>query len=370
MHAFAEFLRSNHELILREWDRQTAQLPSTEGLSPQGRRDHIPEMLEAMASAVERSDTTSVSLQQLPLTHADERWLQDFDLREIVDEYRLLRRVILGLYATSEDPRYASAADRLPAILAFSENIDHAIANAVDHCTLKRDRVREYFIGMLSHDLRDPLSAIVMNAQIQTLTPGMPPAEVERSNRIRASASKMQRLIDDMLDVTRARLGRGLPITPVEVDLRRVLPETVDELAQANPGRTIECHAVQVPGDLIGQWDPLRISQAVSNLVANAIKHGADPIQVIPHDEGDRVTLEVRSGGEIPLELRPHIFTPFETRDPQAGIGLGLHIVAEIAKAHRGQVALMPDTPGETRFMLTLPRYTPGSSPAAPAQAK
>lgn len=365
MRTLAGFLRANREVIMCEWHARAEQLPSARGLSRQGQRDHIPQLLDAMAEAIERGDTSSVSLEQLPLLHADHRLSQDFGLREVVAEYRLLRRVVMDVYAAQATDMPAESRARLPPLLTFNENIDHAITDAVDHYTLQRERTREYFVGMLSHDLRDPLNTLSLGTEM--LLRGDRRDENERAllERMRASAQRMSRLIADMLDVTRSRLGGGLPITPGPADLGEIVCTTVDELAAGQPDRRIECRAPAAAADLSGQWDAMRLGQAVSNLVANALKHGADPIRVTTDDEGERVALEVANAGEIPVELRERVFEPFSTRDASAGTGLGLFIVAEIARVHGGELMLVPDTPGETRFRLELPRTTAavGTSP-------
>lgn len=359
MRTLAQFLRSHREQIMREWEQRTFQLPSSRGLSREGRRDHVPHLLDAMADAIERGDTSTVSLEQLPLLHADHRLAQDYGLREVVAEYRLLRRVVLDVYAAQSKDMSEEALARLPPLIMFNENIDHAVTDAVDHYMLQRERTREYFVGMLSHDLRDPLNAIVVGAEMLLLRDGCDDTGRQTLERMRANAARMARLIADMLDVTRSRLGGGLPITPAPADLGRIVCDTVDELSGGQPGRRLECHLPPDGADLSGQWDAMRIGQAVSNLVANALKHGEDPIRVTAAGHGENVVLEVASRGEIPVEMQARVFEPFQTRDASAGSGLGLYIVSEIARVHGGDLRLVPDTPGETRFRLELPRCVP-----------
>jgi signal transduction histidine kinase len=362
MRTLAEFLRSHREQIMAEWERRTREFPSARGLSREGQRDHMPQLLDAMADAIERGDTSTVSLEHLPLIHADHRLSQDFGLREVVAEYRLLRRVVLDVYATEAGDMSPGARARLPPLITFNENIDHAITDALDHYTMQRNRMREYFVGMLSHDLRDPLNSIALNAEVLVRREGIDETQRHALERILASTGRMGRLIADMLDVTRSRLGGGLSVSPVTTDLGRTVAETIDELAGGNPDRRIEWRPPEDGADLVGQWDPVRLAQAVSNLVANAIRHGTGPIRVTAHGEGGRVVLEVANGGEIPVELRSHVFEPFRTRDATAGTGLGLYIASEIAHAHGGELVLVPDTPGETRFRLVLPRRAPSAA--------
>lgn len=369
MRTLAQFLRSHRDTILREWLARAGRLPSARGLSVEGRRDHIPHLLDAMADAIERGDTSSVSLEQLPLLHADHRLSQEFGLREVVAEYRLLRRIVLDVYVAHVDGMSDESRTRLPPLVTFNENIDHAITDAVDHYTLQRERMREYFVGMLSHDLRDPLNAISLGTEMLLRLDGRDANERRLLERMRANSQRMSRLIADMLDVTRSRLGGGLPITPGPADFGAIVRDTVAELASGQPDRDIECSPPAPDADLTGQWDAMRLGQAVSNLVANALKHGRDPIRVALADEGERVCLEVANIGEIPAELREHVFEPFSTRDASAGTGLGLFIASEIARVHGGALRLVPDTPGETRFRLELPRAAPVPGGARGADA-
>jgi signal transduction histidine kinase len=355
----AQFLCPHRETIMGEWLTRSGQLPSARGLSIEGPRDHNPHLLDAMAEAIERGDTFSVSLEQLPLLHADHRLAQEYGLRELVAEYRLLRRVVINVYTQHVTDMSLESRSRLPPLVTFNENIDHAITDAVDHYMLQRERMREYSVGMLSHDLRDPLNAITLCDEMLLRREGLDDADRQLLSRMRSNAQRMSRLIVDMLDVTRSRLGGGLPITPGPADLGEIVCATVDELASGQPERRIECPAPREDVDLTGRWDAMRIGQAVSNLVANALKHGGDPIRVTTWDEGERGLLEVASCGEIPVEMRKRDFEPFSTQDARAGTGLGLFIVSEIARVHGGELRLEPDMPGETHFRLELPRLAP-----------
>jgi signal transduction histidine kinase len=361
MQPLADFLRSHREEIMRAWVSTISQLPVARALTREGRRDHIPQLIDAMVDAIERGDRTSVSLAQIPLIHVDERWAQNYDLRDVIAEYRMLRRVILDMYAReipNEDTR-----ERVLPIVTLNENLDHAITDAVDHYATQRERTSEYFIGILSHDLREPLHVIAMNAALlMRREEPLPNADLRQLARIASGAARMERLISDLLDVTRSRLGGGLPMTRVLTDLGKIASDTVDDLASAHPERDIRCVNDPRKGETSGQWDSERLTQLVSNLIANALKHGGDPIevQVLPGD-GDSVVLEVRNEGEVLPELRAHLFEPFFTSDQRSGVGLGLYIAREIALAHEGELELV-EIQGKTLFRLMLPRGTPASA--------
>lgn len=215
--------------------------------------------------------------------------------------------------------------------------------------------LREQFIAMLGHDLRSPLSAITLGAQV--LAARQDEASARVVARISRSATKMTEMVDDLLDFARGRLGGGVPLALAEVrDFDALLRFVVDELRpqalvdivyEAAPQRPLRC-------------DRSRISQAVSNLVSNAMHHGdnREPIRIWTRWTDDTVQIAVtNTGPEIPGDRIATIFEPYrravadETRD---GLGLGLYIVSEVARAHRGGVACTSER-GRTTFTLTLP---------------
>ncbi|HEV3485615.1 MAG TPA: HAMP domain-containing sensor histidine kinase [Vicinamibacterales bacterium] len=226
------------------------------------------------------------------------------------------------------------------------------------------------FIGMLGHDLREPLNAIATAARILWLRgEDLDPQVLSTAARIGASAERMERMIQDLLDFARGRLGGGLPIVVTPVDARGLITRTVSEIAQAHPERQIACVACEASGDFEVRWDGDRVAQAISNLVSNAVTHGSDPIVVDAAPEGGQITITIRNRGDIPEELLPTLFAPFNTsterrhqtgavhRDRRRGsLGLGLYIVREIANAHGGSIDAESGS-GHTAFRLRLPRH-------------
>jgi signal transduction histidine kinase len=221
----------------------------------------------------------------------------------------------------------------------------------------------ELLIGVLSHDLRSPLSAIVTGGEL--LSRAYP--EDERvgqiAARIRSASSRMTRLIEQLLDFATARLG-GLPIKPQPANLTELCEAAVMEFHEQRPDLYWE-----VQGDPIGTWDPDRLLQVLANLIGNAVQHGAAGQPIVVRVEGlldATVRIEVRNTGSIPAEIRDTIFSPFvRSTDSSRGAGLGLYIVEQIARAHGGRVAVQcgRDT---TTFEVVLPRhYAASSSPAA-----
>ena len=175
--------------------------------------------------------------------------------------------------------------------------------------------------------------------------------------RIKRSAERIQRVVADFLDLARAGFGAQMPVAPEPLDLGEVVRATVEELQIAYPDRRLVVHR---RGDLAGAWDRARMGQMVSNLVANAIQHGDDPIVVTAEAQGDVVVVSVANRGEpIPEAALPSLFEPFRRgfadSSDKARLGLGLFIVAEIARRHGGEVDVS-STRQETVFTIRLPR--------------
>jgi sigma-B regulation protein RsbU (phosphoserine phosphatase) len=173
----------------------------------------------------------------------------------------------------------------------------------------------------------------------------------------------MSRMITDLLDFTRARLGGGVPLQRRPAELVELVRATLEEFEVTHPGRVVLSHA---GGPYTGEWDPDRLAQVVSNLVGNALQHGAadTPVQVVLREEGAELVLSVTNQGPpIPEALLPHVFDPFRraTSSPRQGLGLGLYIVQQLVLAHGGSITVSSDAASGTTFTVRLPR---GPAPA------
>jgi two-component system sensor histidine kinase/response regulator len=222
-------------------------------------------------------------------------------------------------------------------------------------------RLNEMFSALLAHDLRNPLSAILASAQL--LQRRSPDAySQDAAARILSSGHRMGRMIEDILDLARARLAGGITIKPQPCDLRVLVERVIHEHQAAAPGRVL---AADFRGDLCGYWDSERVAQVASNLIGNALKHGdARPgVEVcVDGSAASRVDLSVSNRGTIPAELVAHLFDPFRggQRAPgrSAGLGLGLYIVYQIVQAHLGTVDVETGRDDRTTFRVVLPRVS------------
>ena len=218
-------------------------------------------------------------------------------------------------------------------------------------------RLNEMFVAVLAHDLRNPLSAIISSADLLKHMDYN-----EQTTRIAqgmlASGRRMNRMINDLLDVVRARLGGGIVLQCQRCDLGVIVEAVVLEQQTARPEHRIEVHS---SGGLVGHWDDGRLGQVASNLIGNALQHGEPGKPVVLTLDGtsrSQVVLTVENHGTIPSALRESLFDPFrgERQDARGGLGLGLYITREIVEAHGGTVTLSPSAPDTTIFCVSLPR--------------
>lgn len=220
-------------------------------------------------------------------------------------------------------------------------------------------RENELFAGVLAHDLRNPLTAILAAAQLSLRHPEDENVRSgEPLQRIVRSGERMSRMIEQLLDFTRARLGNGFELMPRETDLKALCAQVLGELEVAHPEWQL---SLQASGALGGLWDPDRLAQLVSNLLGNAGQHGEPgrPIRLrLDGTAPAAVVLAVHNRGAILAELLPHIFTPFRGSGERSagGLGLGLYIARAIAESHRGRLEVESSPAAGTTFTLTLPR--------------
>jgi two-component system sensor histidine kinase/response regulator len=230
-------------------------------------------------------------------------------------------------------------------------------------------RYNELFAGVLAHDLRNPLGAIMTAAQVVLMRQeGQGDRASKPASRIISSGQRMTRMIDQLLDVTRARSGGGIHLEPCETNLADLFTQASGELELAYPQWTLR-H--EITGNLDGRWDPDRLLQILSNLLSNAGQHGRPEGVVTARLDGRdpaTVVLDVHNGGAIPASVRPSLFDPFRgtrsRRDSSRGLGLGLFIVKEITEAHGGTVQVSSSEAEGTRFIVRLPRSSARASSA------
>ncbi len=227
----------------------------------------------------------------------------------------------------------------------------------------RSQEVQAHLLGIVGHDLRTPLTSIRISATAIMRDAGLAARHRRALERVEAGAERMTRLINDLLDYSRARLGQGLPMEPRACDLGVICSDVLEAVRATQPGRPL---VYRHGGDAAGVWDPERIQQVLLNLLTNAVRHGAPDTPVTLSWTGDRERKVIsvhNHGAPIEPALLAHMFEPFKRASPGGpawgGVGLGLYIVRQIVLAHSGSVQVRSDAASGTTFELTLPARPP-----------
>jgi len=367
----ADFIDANRPAILAQWESfASTLLPAAAGMDAAALRDHAEQILLAVAKDLRTPQTrlaqSEKSKGRAPVllgaaataaqTHAVLRATAGFSIRQLVAEYRALRASVLRLWADAA-PYGPEAIEDLG---RFNEAIDQAIAESVDFFTTEVERWRAVFLGVLGHDLRSPLNAILLTSRlISAMSAGTPLSEP--TERLIRGGERMKHLLDDLLDFNRTSLEVGIRVSPRPVDLAAACREEIELMRAALPASTIE---FSTEGVMQGNWDASRIRQMVSNLVVNAARYGEPQgiVRVNLRGDEDKVRVLVENTGpSIPKELMNSLFEPLrrhgsaDSKGERESLGLGLFIVRQIALAHGGDVSVK-SADNTTRFTVTLPK--------------
>jgi PAS domain S-box-containing protein len=240
---------------------------------------------------------------------------------------------------------------------------DISARKATEEAAARAHAFREQLLGVVGHDLRTPLNAIQLNLGALQRGGGLNETQARQVTHVATATRRMERMIHELLDFTRARLAGGLPVRPTPLSLDKLLERVVGEFQVSHPTRVI---VTKVEGDVRGNWDESRLVQLLDNLVGNAVQHSpADtPVEVKLVGASDGLTLTVRNEGPpVPLEERTAMFEPFKRgkRASGDGLGLGLYIARQIVVAHGGRISVESGVGLGTRFIVWLPRHAPGA---------
>ncbi|MES2743427.1 MAG: HAMP domain-containing sensor histidine kinase [Pseudomonadota bacterium] len=372
------FIRDNMEVILQEWEDFAVSLSPLSGLSKLKLRDHAQQMLHVICldldtdqgemDGIEKSKghAPEVAGDTAAEIHAADRLLSGLTIEELMAEYRAVRASVLRLWQKKVQ---GADAFEVRDILRFNEAIDQSLTESVARYSEMLRESQSVFLAILGHDVRNPLGAISMGAQILMLDPALAPKYVATATRILGSTKRVNEIVSDLLDFSTSHLGGGIPVAPATFDFAPECKLVVDEMRAFHPLREIELHS---EGELTVRWDRARVNQAVSNLLANALEHGAKehPVWVAVTARGEDITLTIQNMGQIldPASLRT-MFDPakrFAMRpasergaDRVAHLGLGLYITREIVSAHGGQIRVNSSDSDGTTFTIRIPRGGP-----------
>ena len=368
-----DFIQLEIEAILLEWETfAAAQLPAAAEMKSLALRDHAKQILQAIARDIRRPQTeeaqTLKSMGRAPLlrdtfetaaeTHALVRARSGFDIIQLAAEYRALRASVLRLW---KDAGGVSSDEDFNDMLRFNEGIDQALAESISSFSVEIEGERNLLLGMIGHDMRNPLQAIRMTASyLQKLNAGEQVAAA--AERLVFSGARLKAMLGDLSDFSRDKLGLGIEVSPHPIDLADVFLEEVQQLRTAHPTRRIELSSA---GELRGVWDAGRMHQVLGNLLSNALKYGkpGSTVEVVLAGIGDEVIFTVTNHGvKIADDALRAFFDPLSRgqhpqahRDQDGGLGLGLYICRQIALAHHGSIQARSDE-NRTIFEVRLPK--------------
>ena len=316
----SKFIMTNLEEIVTEWESFASTVLPEKQLDRAALRDDAAQILSTIAQDMETPQTASQQTEKSQglgpktlqdssaETHSLIRLGQGFNQVQVISEFRALRATVIRLWLNSS-PEIDDAA--MLQLIRFNEGIDQALANSAARFMEKIEESTNFAIAVLAHDLRNPLHAILSAAELLQI---IYPIDIAALNKIATnminSGTQMSKLINNLLDFTRTRLGQALPVNRLEIDVAPVCQRVVEELATAYPDRTIELRCSEC---LRGSFDETRIGEMLSNLIANAIQHGdpATPITVTVSQEADHIVFQVHNEGTpIPEAALPTIFDP------------------------------------------------------------
>ncbi len=374
----AALLVTQKEVLMREWTarvRADPDVPEAKRLSEPELRDHLPSFIDELAAQI--AGRASLGLRDGDLSgEAVGRTLGGHGAASAHAKQRVAHR-----YATSAALRELSHFRAAVVELCFRESIDlphvtaqllhAAIDSAMSKCATEIEQnghralqeeveVRERFMAILTHDLRTPIHAVGMATHL--LADEQPTErQVSYLRRITRSVQRAERMIEDMLDLARARLGGGITLNRQPTDAHDVCRRVLEEAQLTHPKRSLE---FTPEGDGRGVFDPERLSQIISNLVSNALAYSPEGSVVKVGSRGlapDHLILDVWNDGvPIPMDEIATLFEPFKRGKHGAGsthgLGLGLFIARELALAHDGTLDVESSATLGTRFTLVLPR--------------
>ncbi|QHG65461.1 sensor histidine kinase [Pseudomonas putida] len=375
----SNFIEANLEAILLAWDSfaRAVETPAP-ALGNKALRNHAEQILRAVAIDMRTPQTQHEQIQKskglapagdhetAAQTHAVLRLMDGFTLDQMVSEYRALRSSVLRLWLSSEAGNTDSQVEDM---VRFNEAIDQALTESIGSYGRAVETTRKMVLGVLGHDLRSPLSAMLMGSDILHKSKHLPDRERDIVTQISSSVRRANRMVNDLLDLARCNLSTGIPVTRQLVDLNEICKAVIAEI---NAGRPDAVILYKEPKRLVGSFDPDRMAQAFSNLIGNAVRHGdlRHPIHVRLSESEHSVRFVVTNLGKpiSPNEL-PNLFDPErrcsafmeENNNARTGLGLGLFIAAQIVSSHGGVIHAKSSELEGTSFEMLLPSTQPAS---------
>lgn len=372
----SQFILEEMDQILASWDEYALTMtPAADEMSLLALRDHSEEMLRAVAADIESPQTEQERIEKsqgdseddpsdsAAADHGHLRHASRFTLIQLSSEFRALRASVLRLWLQQAD---RSAPAVLEQVIRFNESIDQALSESIITYSARESHSRDMFDAILGHDLRGPLSAITLAAEMLLLE-DLPATKAKvLGGRIKSSALYMSSMVGDILEFARIRLGNApIPVHPEMVELKPICMGAIADAAAMHPHSDIALH---IEGNREAWLDANRMRQLLTNLLGNAAQHGTRdrPIDFfVSADDRQTVFRIVNEGPDIPQDLLRDIFEPMVRGEPEeetlshrtTSLGLGLHIAREIAESHGGSISV--ESEGQiTTFTVRMPGQT------------
>jgi signal transduction histidine kinase/CheY-like chemotaxis protein len=374
-------------VVIERWSRRTIEEnPKAQRLHHEALLDHVPLLLHKLGQSLAESGEIETTGHHRPARqHAEQRWEAGWSLTEVVQDYQLLR-IVLVEYLEEALGRPLRSREAMAIGLALDEAIAASVhayvreASASARSAAERleeaNRRKDDFLALLGHELRNPLAPIRNAVQVLRLQPGDPGTVQWAGDLLDRQARHMTRLVDDLLDASRIARGK-IVLQRERVDIARLVQEIAEDrragIGEAGLVLSLETSS----GPLLVNGDPTRLAQIVGNLLQNAVKFtdrgGKVTVQVMPDEEQPYARIVVRDTGiGIAPELLPRLFEKFVQGDgsmerSRGGLGLGLALVKGLVELHGGEVQAASGGVGQgAEFTVRLPLALDSAAPALP----